>query len=174
MVVANKNNDNSLQLVLTPNRSASWRFNCFVLKVFGFVVFGIAIFWSFMGAWVVLPFAGLEFSLLVYFIYRTSHDSYRKEVLYLEDNRITLECGRRAPVSRFEFDRPACEFIKKNPRHTLMAAAIKLRCRGEYVPIGRFLNRDDVEALWNLLASSGVKFRVEGKIAVTETNPFGL
>ncbi len=173
MVVTDNNNE-TLQIVLTPNRSASWRFNCFVLKVFGFVVFGIAIFWAFMGAWVVLPFAGLEFALLVYFIYRTSHDSYRKEVLHIEPNRIRLERGRNYPSSRFEFERSACEFIKKNPRHVWTAASIKIRCRGEHTPVGRFLNRDDIEKLWGILTSTGLKHREEGRVEVRETNPFGL
>lgn len=173
MVIANNNND-SLQIVLTPNRSATWQFNCTVLKLFGIVVFGIAIGWSLMGVWIVLPFAGIEFALLVYFVYRTSHDCYRKEVLHLEDNRIRFERGRRFPTAQIEFDRNACEFIKQNPNHVWSAAAIKLRCRGKYTRIGRFLNRDDVDQLWRMLSSSGVKYREEGKVSIKDTNIFGL
>jgi uncharacterized membrane protein len=173
MVVTDNNND-TLQIVLTPNRSASWRFNCFVLKVFGFVVFGIAIFWAFMGAWVVLPFAGLEFALLVSFIYRTSYDSYRKEVLHLKGNRIRFERGRNVPTASFEFDTNACEFIRLNPKHFWTAATIKIRCRGEYMRIGRFLNRDDINQLWRTLTATGVRHREEGKVAVKEGNIFGL
>lgn len=173
MVVANNNNE-TLQLVLTPNRSASWRFNCTVLKFFGLVIFGIAIGWSLAGVWIILPFAGLEFALLVYFVYRTSESCYRKEVLHLSESSIRLERGRRHPLNQQEFDRAACEFIKRAPSHFWSAAAINLRCRGRTTRIGRFLNPKDVEHLWSQLIASGVRHRVEGHTAVKEINPFGL
>ena len=173
MVVANNNNER-LQIVLTPNRSASWRFNCTVLKFFGLVIFGIAIGWSLAGVWIILPFAGLEFAMLVYFVYRTSQECYRKEVLHLSDSSVRLEQGLKVPQVEQEFERAACEFIKQVPSHFWSAAVIKLRCRGRVTRIGRFLNSSDIDNLWNQLVTTGIPHRVVGKTQVKDSNPFGL
>lgn len=172
MVVANKT-DQAFQIILTPNRSASWRFNCFVLKLFGIVIFGIAIAWSLMGVWMILPFAGIEFALLVFFVYRTSSDCYRKEVLHLSPSTIRLERGRKAPVTLHNFDRASCEFIKTHPSHFWSAASINLKSRGKLVRVGRFLNKEDAEKLWALLTRSGVPHHVKGTAPV-ESDPFNL
>lgn len=173
MVVAN-NNYTDLQIVLTPNRSASWRFNCALLKCFGLVIFGIAIGWSLMGVWIILPFAGLEFALLVFFVYRTSKDCHRKEVLHLDEASVCLERGEKFPTSCLQYDRSACEFIKQNPQHPWTAATISLRCRDQKVRIGRFLNRQDINTLWDTLRRSGFRVREEGRVQIKDTNPLGL
>ena len=170
MVIAN-NNYSDLQIVLTPNRSASWEFNCLVLKVFGLLIFGIAIGWSLMGVWVILPFAGIEFALLVYFVYRTSADCYRKEVLHLSSGTISLERGRKSPVVQYSFDRASCEFIKTHPSHFWSAASINLKSRGRLVRVGRFLNKQDTDTLWQLISRSGIPVQVKGKAPV-DTDPF--
>lgn len=172
MVVAN-NNYTDLQIVLTPNRSASWRFNCFVLKIFGFLIFAIAIGWSLMGVWMILPFAGIEFALLVYFVYRTSSDCYLKEVLHLSPTTIRVERGRKSPVTLHSFDRASCEFIKTHPSHSWSSAVINLKSRGSLVRVGRFLNKQDVDKLWQLLSRSGIPHKVKG-VEPAETDPFGI
>lgn len=172
-MVTTSGDRDSLQIVLTPNRSATWRFNCLVLKLFGFVIFAIAIVWSLMGVWVILPFAGIEFALLVYFVYRTSSDCYRKEVLHLSPGIIRLERGRKAPTTAHSFDRASCEFIKTYPSHFWSAASINLKSRGKLIRVGRFLNKQDIEELWALLSRSGIPYREKGQAPV-DTDPFKL
>ena len=173
-MVAVSSRKGSLQIVLTPNRSASWRFNCTPLKLFGVVIFAIAIGWSLMGVWIILPFAGIEFALLVYFVYRTSQACYRKEVLYLDTDQISVERGRRSPVSKSDYSRLSCVFVKQNSNHFWTAAAVNLCSGGRSERIGRFLNREDIEKLWSLIASSGVKHREQGTVRIKAADPFGL
>ena len=55
---------------LSPNQSASWRETKIVITIMVLLVMSIAIGWTMAGAWIILPFAGLEVGLFAYFMYR--------------------------------------------------------------------------------------------------------
>ena len=173
-MVTAKSENGVLQVLLTPNRSATWQFNCLVLKLFGTVVFIIAIAWSLMGVWMILPFAGLEFGCLVYFVYRTSQNCYRFELLCVQPDQIRLEKGRSSKSLPLVFDRLGAEFIIKRPTHVFSPASISLVHRGKKTAIGRFLNKPDVDQLTDIIKKTGIKYSVMGAPPIEEANPFNL
>jgi len=77
--------DSRIHLELLPNRSATWKQTKAFVILIGTVVFVIAIAWAFAGAWMILPFAGLEIVLLMYFMAKVSKQTYMKEVLVIDD-----------------------------------------------------------------------------------------
>lgn len=64
-------NTQSWRLILRPNRSADWQFNKYLLMALGGISFVIAAGFALIGAWVIIPFAGLEIlalSLALYWV----------------------------------------------------------------------------------------------------------
>ncbi|MEL7289923.1 MAG: DUF2244 domain-containing protein, partial [Pseudomonadota bacterium] len=59
--------EHQVQLHLSPNRSATWQQTKHLIAAFALFISSIAIAWSLAGAWVILPFAGLEVGLLMLF-----------------------------------------------------------------------------------------------------------
>ena len=148
--------DEGQRYLLTPNRSMSWRGNMriwaalFVLS--GIIVTGMSI----LGAWVILPFAGLELAALAAGFYLTSRQCQRQEVLALEPGVIRLEKGRRRKESEWEFPRQYARLMQDEPRHPFTPPKLSIQFRDEEVPIGQFLNIEDTDVLIGILERSGI------------------
>ena len=66
------------RLVLTPNRSLSWHGNVRIWAALFVLSALIATGFTLMGAWVIIPFAGLELIALACGIYLTSRECQRQ------------------------------------------------------------------------------------------------
>ncbi|MFC6684288.1 DUF2244 domain-containing protein [Marinobacter koreensis] len=82
-----------LRLLLTPNRSLSWRGNVRIWLLLALVSGIIAGGWALAGVWFILPFAGLELMGVAAGIYVTSRNCQRKEVVTIEGDTIHIESG---------------------------------------------------------------------------------
>ena len=173
MVVSCKDDD-CYQVTLIPNRSATWAQNRIILMGIAILVFIIAVGWSVVGAWVILPFAGLEVGLLAYFVHKTSSKSYRQEVLILEGDEVRLEKGSRTPEWQTSCGRHDCEVVITHPRHSLSPAAISIRHGDDSIALGRFLNKDDTDQLIDVIRDMGLRYRFRGQTAVHAIEGFDL
>lgn len=163
-----------LQIILTPNRSATWQHNLNIIGLLSVVVFVISMFWAYMGVWIILPFAGAELAAVAYFIYRTSHNVHQQEVITLDAGHVRVERGRHAPHFNIAFTKEQCEFIITRPRHYLSAASIVLEHLEDKLQLGEFLNRHDTDELIELIKSSDITYRMRGKTIIKEIFPFDL
>ena len=75
-----KHKHESVILTLQPNRSANWQQNKIIIMVMAAFVMSIAIAWSAVGVWIVLPFAGFEVGLLAFLMHRVSYSTYQKQI----------------------------------------------------------------------------------------------
>lgn len=143
------------RLLLTPNRSLSWKGNVRIWM--GLVVLSaiIGIGWALAGAWVILPFAGLELIAVAAGIYITSRDCQRKEVLTMEGDRILLEKGRTQKNAQWTLPRPYTRLQMKDPVHPFAPAKLFLSHRDHRISLGGFLNVEDTERLIETLESLG-------------------
>jgi uncharacterized membrane protein len=99
----------------------------------------IALYFTARGYWPVLPFAGLEFGVLVWALRASMRDSRRRETIVIDEQAVRVErCGSRGSDSR--------EFARHWARVELQAAAVRthpsrlvIESRGNQVEIGRFL-----------------------------------
>ncbi len=173
MVITHHDEDR-LQIILTPNRSATWHHNLQIIGFLSVVVFIISMFWAYMGVWIIMPFAGAELAAVAYFIYRTSHNTHQQEVITLDQHQVKVERGRHAPHFQTSFVKDQCQFIITKPRHYLSAASIALEHLEEKLALGSFLNRHDTDQLVDIIKSSGITYRVRGKTIINEIFPFDL
>jgi len=162
MIIRTQDNKTSL-FQLLPNSSLSWQQTKYVIGAVACISFAIALFWSLNGAWLVLPFAGLEVSLFSYVCYRVCLNSYQQERLSISDSAIKVEWGKDAPKQRWTFSRRNCEWVVIRPRHSLSPHQIKLKADKQFLPIGAKLNKDDIDQLIKYLESSNIPLRFTGE-----------
>lgn len=144
------------KVLMAPNRSASWRTNKLMIAAVGSVTLLVGGAWTYIGAWVILPFAGLEVSLLAYALYRVSRDTLRHEVLYVEPRQLRLETGIESPSRNWVFEREHAYFRLVTPRHELSGANVYLCSAGQQIELGAFLSPEDKHQLISALRSTAI------------------
>ncbi|AOY86914.1 hypothetical protein BKP64_01260 [Marinobacter salinus] len=145
-----------IRLLLTPNRSLSWRGNVQIwvglFTISALIATGMGI----AGAWVIIPFAGLELAALAAGIYVTSRACQRREVLTIDDADIHLEKGRIEKMAEWTLPRRYARLRLNAPRHPFTPPRMELIHRDTSVALGTFLNIEDTDTLIQLLEGRGL------------------
>ena len=134
----------SLSIDLAPNKSSSINEN---LVFFGFLsllclTFGIGFF--FIGATMILPFAGLEVLALILILRINRKWLNQKQTLHLDKLYVKIEKDDKEMI----FDRFLSKFlVEENNSKKLLY----LKSSNERIEIGSFLNEEEKEELINLL-----------------------
>lgn len=144
------------RLLLTPNHSLSWQGNIRIWLGLLAISAIIATGFSLAGAWVIIPFAGLELIALASAIYLTCRDCQRREVLTIGDADIHIEKGRLKKQSEWTLPKSYARVRLNAPAHPFTPAKLSIIHRDTDVPLGQFLNIDDTAILVNLLEARGV------------------
>ena len=141
----------SARVVLRPNQSWTWRANQYFLLVLCCVSLAIGISFALGGFWMVLPFTLLELLFLFGCLWYCVRRGYRQQVITLYPDRVHVEFGHFASSAKRtlvrHFDRFYTRFHVQQPTHPWKDKAVYVRCRGEQLRIGGFLNADDVNLL---------------------------
>lgn len=103
----------------------------------------VGLFWAFFGAWMVLPFAGLEVAVLTYVMLRVSRSTYRMQVITVEEDNVQVEEGEYYPVRRWRFKRPDAHIDVVEASSPVDAIELSLVGSEQRLPLGAFLNQDD-------------------------------
>ncbi len=167
-MVINKLENGCGPITLLPNRSASWPQTKLFLFAAGGMTLAIALMWTVMGLWVVLPFAGLEVAILTGLMYKVSRATYQQQVIVLEADRVVLEFGVRSPKQRWIFTRSDAFMTLVDAEHPLGTATMGLCDATTYVEIGNFLNQTDKKMLLGVLSGTGLSVRRREKNANTQ------
>jgi uncharacterized membrane protein len=134
-------------IVLRPNGSLS-RKQAWALLAFCGLLMGMIGFFSFLvGAWLVLPFSGLEWLLLAYCLHLSLRQSQLREVITITDAVVRIEKGRDRPEQTYKFQRAwvMIDWMQSPIRGRPSRLALKLH--GKEVEIGRFLVESERQAL---------------------------
>ena len=122
---------------LTPRQLAVF------FGVLGAVSMGVATAWALQGAWIVVPFAGIEVAALgaAYVLYGRHAADFDRVVF--EPGRVWAEAASGPALRRFECARIAARVEYGGGRRGL----IRLVGRGHMIEVGRFLLDEDRAAL---------------------------
>lgn len=148
--------EDSTTLRLTPNRSLSWKGNVIFFGLIAVVTLVVAVGWSLAGAWMILPFAGLELAVVAYGLYHTSRQCYRQEVLVLTEDRMRLEKGVNQKDSEWNLPRYWVRVIMELPPHGFASPRLTLAYHDTRVPLARFLNPEDLKEFVGILEGAGI------------------
>ena len=130
-------------IILSPNLSARWQTTKYFLYIVSAFALTIAICFAAIGLWMILPFTGLEILALLIVMYRVSRKCYRKEVIRLSKETITVESGHDKPTNRWHSELFWTRLIVKPAGHPWHSDKLFLRGRHDQIEIGAFLNEQE-------------------------------
>lgn len=152
MVVRQHNNETgATQIIVKGNRSTSWRANVLLAASLGAVsaLFGGGI--ATYGFWLVLPFAGLEFLVVMICLNLTYRKMGYTEVISVRESTLLVESGYNKPASAVELSRDWTRIEFDNPSSSFEVGTLKLRSNGQSLELGRLLNKVEKQELHDQL-----------------------
>ena len=136
--------ENAFLIELMPNHSLSG----FQRIAFFIILFGtclvIGIFFFFMGATLVLPFAGLEIMLVSIGFYLNFKWSRQKELISISPELVKVEKG--SLIKNFEWEEFRA-FVKLDVQYKDKSKDLYFVSKGKKIKIGDFLNNDEKDSL---------------------------
>jgi len=155
--------DGNDRIILRPNRSSSWRANrTFLLGMLGVSLFiggGFAL----IGAWMILPFAGLEISALSAALYYVHWKLSYQQVITLEPATLRIDKGVYQPRRRWQLDRENASVAVHPSMYPNDRPMISLVSGRDLVEIGEFLSEDEGQQLLRELRGLGLRIRNHGE-----------
>ena len=145
MVLIEKIKNSNYLISLSPNSSLVGVYRIIFLASITFVCGGIAITFYFVGASLILPFAGIDLTVLFIAFYLSFKWSSKKEKIYISQETVKIEKGTNKAEYLWEEFRTFTSFqIKKEKDKTLR---LSFKSKGQDVYFGDFLNEDDKNLL---------------------------
>jgi uncharacterized membrane protein len=133
--------------IIQPTRSLSWPEVKRCLWLLSLIPACSGLFFLFLGAPLVLPFAGLEIALLWGAFYYVSHTGRWREVVRLEGEQLVIEKGRDRPLERHRFDTAWVRVDLEGAPYRWHPSRLLIRSHGRGVELGRFLTDGERELL---------------------------
>jgi len=141
LVSVNKGDNSNYVISLSPNSSLVGIYRVIFLASITLVCGGIATIFYFFGAALILPFAGLELTILFIAFYLSFRWSSKKEKIYISNEIVKIEKGINKAEYLWEEFRTFTSFqVKRNKDQSIR---MSFRSKGEDVFVGDFLNEDD-------------------------------
>ena len=141
MVSVDKGDNSNYVISLSPNSSLVGIYRVIFLASITVVCGGIATIFYFFGAALILPFAGLELTILFIAFYLSFRWSSKKEKIYISNEIVKIEKGINKAEYLWEEFRTFTSFqVKRNKDQSIR---MSFRSKGEDVFVGDFLNEDD-------------------------------
>ncbi|MEM1112109.1 MAG: DUF2244 domain-containing protein [Pseudomonadota bacterium] len=150
-MVTSTQQPSQLTIVARPNQSANWRTNQLLLLALCVPSLGAAIGFSLMGAWPILPFAGLEMLSLGAALYYVSWKLQYRQVITVSEDSVSIDKGYYAPKKSYRFHRDDAGLAIRPEKHPWDGPDLWVHSDRERVNVGEFLNRDDSLKLAALL-----------------------
>lgn len=135
------------RIILRPHPPPSWRFNLWAAGLVAVLCLSFAIGFALAGAWLILPFAGVEIMALFGLLYYVSLKTRVQEVIQFNDTEVRVQRGRRRPGLEWCCQRFWCRLHVLTPAHPWYSSQIRLRCHDNDVELGQFLSDRDKRAL---------------------------
>lgn len=150
-MIHSRESAHGLIIIAEPNRSASWRVNKLVLLAISVLSLGIALGFTLIGAWPILPFAGLELSCLGAALYYANWKQHYRHVIELDEHHVRIDKGHYRPRRSWTMPRAQAALALTPERHPWDGPAIYLTDTEHRIRVGDFLNREDALQLQALL-----------------------
>tara|TARA_Y100001970_G_scaffold35264_1_gene43506 strand:+ start:162 stop:656 length:495 start_codon:yes stop_codon:yes gene_type:complete len=150
LVSVEKKESSDYLISLSPNSSLIGIYRIIFLASITLVCGGIATIFYFVGASLILPFAGLELTILFIAFYLSFRWSSKKEKIYISQEIVRIEKGiKKAEYSWEEFRTFTSFQVKRSKDKSLR---LSFRSKGQDVYVGDFLNEDDKNLLRNTIS----------------------
>jgi uncharacterized membrane protein len=133
--------------ILRPDRSLDWHGNLRFFGLISLVIFSISSWFAWLGAWLVLPFAGLELAALGAGLYLVSADGLETETISIRKDKLEICKGRRRIMSTTCLQRCWVKVRFEPAIHAWYPGRLVIRSHGKSTEIGSFLGSEEKERL---------------------------
>ena len=148
MIKIQSNKENNFhRILLRPNQSISWKSGLVFMLVIAFTCLSIGLGFAYVGATLILPFAGLEVIFVGMCTYLVLNKTSQQEVITLSKDKLIIEKGAYRLKKVWEYFRLWSYITVERPQHPWYPAHIVVTSKGERVPLGDFLNEQEKEEL---------------------------
>lgn len=154
MIEVQDNNESHIRLIVTANRSMSWKANLYLAASLGVICMGVAIAMASFGLWMVIPFAGLEIIAIVACLYLTLKRLSRQEVITVGAEAIKLEWGYSRPDVTVNLPRRWSQLSYHCKESEFEMGELSLSANGQRYALGTCLNKKEKKALYGELQSA--------------------
>jgi uncharacterized membrane protein len=158
-MVLSSTQTNGTVITLLPNRSATWAETRMFLFVICGTTLAIGLLWAVSGAWVVLPFSGLEAALVAYVFYRVCHATYQRQVITCSPEQVVVQFGAHFPKRSWVLERSRTHLAVIAAVHHLEGPRLNIFDADHSIELGHFLNKDDKEAALREFKKAGLHVR---------------
>jgi uncharacterized membrane protein len=147
VIVTERTGEDTVIYILRPDRSLDWRGNLRFYGLISLVSLCIACWFTWLGAWIVLPFAGLELLALGFALYLVSMQGLDMETIRIQGDRLEICKGRRQIESTRCLQRCWARVRLEPAAHTWYPSRLMIRSHGKGTEIGSFLGSEEKEKL---------------------------
>ena len=154
MIKIQSNKENNFhRILIKPNQSISWKSGFVFVLVIAFTCLSIGLGFAYVGATLILPFAGLEVIFVGICTYLVLNKTSQQEVITLSKDKLIIEKGAYRLKKVWEYFRLWSYITVERPQHPWYPAHIVVTSKGERVPLGDFLTEQEKEELVSSLES---------------------
>ena len=154
MIKIQSNKENNFhRILIKPNQSISWKSGLVFVLVIAFTCLSIGLGFAYVGATLILPFAGLEVIFVGICTYLVLNKTSQQEVITLSKDKLIIEKGAYRLKKVWEYFRLWSYITVERPQHPWYPAHIVVTSKGERVPLGDFLTEQEKEELVSSLES---------------------
>ncbi|QKK10562.1 MAG: DUF2244 domain-containing protein [Pseudomonadota bacterium] len=132
-----------VEFVLRPNRSLNWRAAQAAFLTLCGCTAAIAAYFASQGAWLVLPFAGLELLAVGACLYVCLLTTHSREVVRINDREIVIQRGRHRPAIEQRIPRAWTRVVLATDSRNWYPSRLLLRSYGRETEIGRHLIEEE-------------------------------
>jgi uncharacterized membrane protein len=132
--------------IVEKNRNLSWRQSKWLFLFLACCIAIVSIYFASLGAWLVLPFTGLEILLVGGAIYAQSCCAHRQQIIRIDQSNIEIEEPPRANALK-SFPRAWSKVIQIRDSRGWYPSRLLIGSHGEFVEVGKALVDDEREQL---------------------------
>ncbi len=131
------------QYVIQPNRSLSWQGTLTFFVAVTFVTMTVAAMFALQGAWLIVPFAGLEILALGVCLYLCAYKNSEREVIRIDNESVKVERGRSRAHHRVEFQRHWTQVRLTRSQLYWYPSRLTISSMGKEVEVGSSLTDEE-------------------------------
>ena len=141
MIRIQETTENNFLIEISPNYSLRGWSRVFFLGSIAFTCLAIGFSFLFLGAGLILPFAGLEVIIVMACFFISFRWSQQKELIYISNEKIKLEKGRLIKEKSWEEFRSFAVLEVETDQHN--SKQFCFQSKGKRLYFGSFLNEED-------------------------------
>jgi len=137
-------------LIVESNRNLTWQASKVLFLFLAGCIACVSLYFAMLGAWLVLPFTGLEILIAGSAIYAQSCCAHRRQVIRIDHSRIEILDSRKNRLLK-TFPKTWSKVIQVRDSTGWYPSRLLIGSHGEFMEIGRDLIEDERDLLANHL-----------------------